>query len=95
MVTTSPAATVTIAGEPVSLFIDVPTLTPSSLPYTGGTVTVSGTTNEPAGSVLTILVNGGVSGTATVSGTTYSGTVSIAPNDTASAVTDTITLEGP
>ena len=95
MVTTSPAATVTVAGEPASLFIDVPTLTPSSLPYTGGTVTVSGTTNEPAGSVLTILVNGAAAGTATVSGSTYSGTVAIAANDTANPVTDTIVVQGP
>ena len=72
-----------------------PSVDPSTLPYTGGSVSVTGTTTYPSGTSLNVLIDGAVVGSTTVTNGAYSTSVTIAENDTVDAVTDTIELQGP
>ena len=72
-----------------------PSVNPSTLPYTGGSVSVTGTTTYPSGTSLNVLLDGAVVGSTTVTNGAYSTSVSIAANDTVDAVTDSIELQGP
>ena len=72
-----------------------PSVDPSTLPYTGGSVSVTGTTTYPSGTSLNVLIDGAVVGSTTVTNGAYSTSVSISANDTADAVTDSIELQGP
>ncbi len=87
MTTSSNVVTVTVAGAAAEIAISV---SPTSLPSTGGTVTVSGTTNLADGTTVDLFVNGTNVASTTTAGGAFSFTYDVAANSGTSPVTDSL-----
>jgi hypothetical protein len=72
------------------------TATPTSLPDTGGVVTINGTTTGIAdGTVMTLLVNGVQTGTTTLSGGAFTFTYDAPPNTGTTTESDVLQVTAP
>ena len=71
------------------------TVTPTGLPSSGGKITINGTTtNIPAGTSISILVNGKTIDTFALSGSSFSVTYDVSPNTSTTLQTLTIVATG-
>lgn len=82
--TRSNTVTITVAGTTETMSISLST---TSIPASGGSVTVSGTTNAPVGTSIHVLANTIVQSTTVGSGGTFSSIFTIPANTTTSTIT--------